>query len=246
MKRRILASIFFLSLSSLTHAQIVEDPDFDPLGKNAMLPRLIRVQVEFIEMPHTELTKLTSQPRSAANDTDLRKKCAELVKAGTARVFETMTATFNPGIKVSTHSGTEFTYPTEYEPAYLPENQSSEPQQSPVHPPTPTTFDTATLGSSLNVEAYIGEYDQIVVISIAAEMKSLVDYSDWGTWKSQDTEVSVKMPTFYDVSLKLGTVVIADQAQIISVISPKDSNGEIDRTKKLVVFLRAEILTVGR
>ena len=46
-------------------------PEFDPLGETVEAPRLVRVQVEFIEMAHESLTKLLLEPRKGANDADL-------------------------------------------------------------------------------------------------------------------------------------------------------------------------------
>ena len=39
-------------------------------------PRMIRVQAEFIEMPHATYTRLMATPRTSSNDAALRAECA--------------------------------------------------------------------------------------------------------------------------------------------------------------------------
>ena len=75
----------------LTLATSAQEPTntFDPLGKNLNLPRMIRVMVEFIELPLPELSRLLAEPQTSANDNDLRIATGALIEAGTAKQVET-------------------------------------------------------------------------------------------------------------------------------------------------------------
>jgi hypothetical protein len=54
------------------------------------------------------------------------------------------------------------------------------------------------------------------------------------------------MPTFY--SLRVNTsVVLADKKPILlGALSPKNQDGKVDFTRKLMVFVKADIITTGR
>ena len=87
-------------------------------------PRLIRVQVEFIDVAHAQLTALMFGDHTSTNDTELRKQVGELVAKNEATVVETMICTAKCSGSVpqraTTESIREFIYPTEYEPAAVP------------------------------------------------------------------------------------------------------------------------------
>ena len=121
----VLATCCWLALASVPHAQI-GTPDYDPLGEFNHLPKQIRVQVEFIEVSHEQLTELLFAPKVPANDTELRKQLAQLVKDGKAGIVETMLCIARSGQKATTESIEEFIYPTEYEPAELPAEPSKD------------------------------------------------------------------------------------------------------------------------
>jgi|GEM_PF-4145032 len=128
--------------------------NFDPLGEeeNQYLPRMIRVQMEFIEIPHTEYTKIMKKPRKTANDDDLRSACDALIESGKGKVLESTCVIAKPGLKATSGSILEYIYPTEYEPAMGAETVTDKDgKQTAVHgtnAPTPTTFDTKNLGLS--------------------------------------------------------------------------------------------------
>ena len=66
------------------------DPFADaPEDAKAHLPKLIRVQVEWIEMDHGTLTDLMREHRSDSDDGDLRDECERLVRKGDAEILET-------------------------------------------------------------------------------------------------------------------------------------------------------------
>src|SRR6478735_9289054 len=109
----------WFALATLSHAQ-TGTPEYDPLGEFNDLPKQIRVQVEYIDMSHEQLTELMFGDKPAANDGELRKQVAQLVKDGKATIVETMLCVARSGQKATSESIEEFIYPTEYEPASAP------------------------------------------------------------------------------------------------------------------------------
>lgn len=112
----IAAACFWFALTALPHAQ-TGTPEFDPLGEFDDLPKQIRVQAEFIDVSHEQLTELLFGEKPPANDVELRKQVAQLVKDGKATILETMICTGRSGQRAQSESIEEVIYPTEYETA---------------------------------------------------------------------------------------------------------------------------------
>ncbi len=154
--------------------------EFDPLGENVGLPKLVRVQVELIDVSHEQFTELMFGPHSSANDGELRNKVAQLVKDGKANIVETMLCTGRSGQRSTSESIEEFIYPTEYDPATIPEKVESkdkeEADKSKVNPrdfavgPTPTAFETRNLGSMLEIEPTIDESGKLIDLRFIPEV----------------------------------------------------------------------------
>ena len=243
-----------LLLTALTPRAQQPDPRFDPLGENVDLPRLVRVQVEFIEVPHTTLTRLLMEPRTGGNDTDLRKELTTLTEKGEATVVETMLLIARSGQKATVESIKEFIYPTEYEPAELPNEihvtQDGEKTTPDVRDlatgPTPTAFETRNLGSTLEIEPTIDEEGTIIDLRLAPEIVYHVGNETWAEWKGRHGDASVRMPTMFAVRFSTAVTVINGQTLFIAAHSPKGPDGFPDFTRKLMAFVRCDVLTVGR
>ena len=52
------------------------------------------------------------------------------------------------------------------------------------------------------------------------------------------------MPDFYKVEIATSISCVDGQYNFIGCLSPKDSKGEVDMTRKLMVFVKCDILTV--
>ena len=242
----------FLTLLIPLEAQ-ESTPDFDPLGEHDDLPRVIRVQTEFIEMPHEAMTELMKKPRTSTNDSDLRAACEKLIEKKEAKVLETMSLVAVPGQSATVESVSEHIYATEYEPAevLLPKAAKSEDANvagipTTVTAPNPTAFDVRKLGSTLEVEAMIDHSSKIIELRMMPTLTYLTDFEIWAEWKSDQTEVTTKMPRYYELGLKTGTTLLPGQPQMVAVQSPKDQEGNTDHTRKIMLFVRADILIVGK
>ncbi len=252
--KTLLASSILLATSTIPGAQ--EDTTFDPLGTQSDLPKLVRVQVEFIDVSHEQFTELLFGPHPSANDDQLRKKVAELTKSGRASVVETMLCTGRSGQKSTSESIEEFIYPTEYEPASMPEKvefkTAEEAEKSKVTPrdyatgPTPTAFETRNLGSTLEIEPTIGEDGKLIDLRFIPEIVYHVGDITWAEWKDIHGQADIKMPTMYTVRVNTSVTLADGQYTLVAGLSPKGKDGHPDFTRKLMVFVKADVLTVGR
>jgi hypothetical protein len=215
-------------------------------------PKMIQVQVEFIEMPHKALTKLLflAEPKTS-DSTPLRKKVQEMVEKDEAQILETQVVVCNNGQKATGESKHEFIYPTEYEPPRLPEkNSETSPALSPkgsIAPgevALPTAFDTRNLGSNLEVEAKLTNDDQFVDLRLVPELVWHAGNTVWMESKDALGNVSnVQMPDMYVIRFNTSVICIPGQYLMASVLSPKDANGELDQTRKVMVFVKCNIVT---
>jgi hypothetical protein len=229
-------------------------PEFDPLGEAVELPRLVRVQAEFIEVPHETLTRLLLQPRTGADDRGLREELAKLTEKGEATVVETMLCTGRSGEKSLVESVKEFIYPTEYEPAEIPNEIHTTADGDKVKSdgmdyatgPTPTSFETRNLGSTFEIEPTIGGDGKIIDLRFAPEIVYHVGNETWAEWKGKHGDASVRMPTMYTMRLTTAVTLATGQPLMVAALSPKGPDGFPDFKRKVMVFVRADVLTVGR
>lgn len=249
------AACFWLVLTALPHAQ-TGTPEFDPLGEFDDLPKQIRVQAEFIDVSQEQLTELLFGEKPPANDVELRKQVGQLVKEGNASIMETMICIARSGQKATTESVEEVIYPTEYEPAQLPDDSKKEKkenaeQTTPVKPaaaigPTPTAFEPRNCGSMLEIEPTLGSDNKIIDLRLAPEIVYHVGNRVWAEWKGEHGNSPIQMPTFYVLRFSTAVTLADGQPMFVAALSPKTKEGAVDYSRKLMVFVRADVITVGR
>lgn len=249
---RSLATLATFLATIVTRSQTPTD-DFDPLGVMASsLPRMIRVHAEFIEMPHAQYTALMATPRTSTNDADLRARCTSLIDSGQARMVESLCVTVLPGQAATSESILEYVYPTEIEPPILPNKMAAGqepilPEPRPLGtPPTPSAFDTKNTGSTLEVEAQIDADGPIVELRLTPNIVYLADKTLWSIWKNHETAVETAMPLFYILSTRTGATVVAGEPHMLGANSPKNAEGFTDTSRKIMFFVRADIITTGK
>lgn len=243
----------WLALASASNAQ-TGTPDYDPLGEFDQLPQQVRVQVEFIEVSHETFTELMFGPRASANDSDLRAKLADLIKQQKASIMETMMCIAKSAERGKTQSIEEFIYATEYEPPNCPTTvDPGAAKDAPARPvpelatgPSPSAWDTRYVGSTLEVEPFIFEGGRIVNLRILPELVYHVGNEVWTEWQDVHGSAPVQMPTFYTVRLDCSLTVVPGQPALAGALSPKDDKGHPDPSRKLMLFVKADVLTVGR
>lgn len=227
-----------------------EGAEYDPSDPFLDAPKLVRVQVEHIEVSHKDLTRLMMEDNAVIADAKaLRMKVQGLVEKDEAEVFDTQIVVSRSGQKSTTESVQEFIYPTEYEPAPPPPDAGKEKTDDPQHsfphnPATPTAFETKNLGSTLEVEPTIGEDDRIIDLRFLPELTWHTGDTVWSERKDElGNVIKVAMPDFYKLSINTSITCIAGQYVMVGVVSPKDEEGEVDRDRKIMVFVKCDILS---
>ena len=250
-----------LSLISVSHGQ-TDVKGVDPFSaengakvKGEAPTKQIRVQVEFIDVSHEQFTELMFGPKPPANDGELRKQVAQLVKDGKGTIIETLLCTALNGQKATSESIEEFIYPTEYEPATLPEKIEGKAAEAagttegnrpdPSTGPMPTAFDTRNVGSTLEIEPTLSEDGRIINLRFVPEIVYHVGNEIWSEWKGEHGNSPVQMPTFYAIRINTTATLASGHYQLCGALSPKNKEGKPDFSRKLMVFVKADVITTG-
>lgn len=224
--------------------------EVDPFDPDAKAPKMIQVQVEYIELSHELLTKLLflAEPKSA-DATPLRKQLQELVANNEAKVLETQIVVCKSGQKASIEALHEFIYPTEYESPLKEKAEDKAKAQAvgsfPSNPATPTAFDTRNVGPTLEVEPTLSDDNKIIDVRLIPEIVWHTGDRIWQEAKDNLGNISnVKMPDFYSIRANTAFTCIGGQYTLVSVQSPKDARGDADMTRKVVVLAKCDVLSV--
>lgn len=216
--------------------------------------RQVRVQVELIEVPHETLTKLLLKPRQGSDDSGLRQELAKLAEEGKASVVETLLCTARSGEKSLAESIKEYIYPTEWEPAELPNEIYTTEAGDKVKidardvatGPTPTSFEKRNLGSTLEIEPTVASNGKLIDLRFTPEIVYHVGDETWSEWKDKRGDASIRMPMMYTLRLSTAATVMDGQPLLVAALSPKGENGFPDFKRKVLVFVRCDVLTLGR
>jgi hypothetical protein len=216
--------------------------------------RQIRVMVEYIEMSHELFTELMFGDKPAANDSELRKQVTQLIKDGKASIMETSLCTVEDGLKALTSSAEEFIYPTEYEPPELPVETSPKEGEAPkivserildAVGPTPTAFETRNLGASLEVQPKASEDGRHIALSVCPEIVYHTGNTVWAEWKGKHGNTPIQMPQFYTLRVNTEIKLVNGRHTLLAALSPKNEKGFTDASRKIMVFVRADVITPG-
>jgi len=216
-------------------------------------PNQTQVQVEFVEMSHEALTKLFFMAKpGSANAGKLRQQVQDMVVKNEAKVLETQIICAKSGLKATAESIHEFIYPTEYEPPQIPVTLTSDNKEGsplgtsgPKHPFLPTAFETRNLGSTIEIEPTIGEGDNNIDLRFIPELVYHTGNTIWLEHKDEKGNVSkIQMPNLCTLRLNTQLTCKDGQYTLAGTVSPKDAKGEIDMTRKVMIFVKCDILTV--
>ena len=246
--RPALAAVCWLASASIPFAE-TGTPEYDPLGEHIYLPKMVRVQVEFIELSHERFTGLMFGPKNSANDTELRAQLAELVKQGDATVVETMSCIAKSGQKATTEAIREFIYATEYDPPELactPRRDLPETEPKKAVGPSPSAWDVRNLGATLEIEPTLSDDDRVIDLRLLPEIVYHTGNQVWMEWRDERGKADVQMPDFFTARLNTSVFLLDGQPLMVAALSPKNDRGDTDPSRKLMVFVRADILTVGK
>lgn len=236
--------------------QMIEEHErkyFDPLGSihEAGRPKNVMTHIEFIELPHTTMTSLLYGPNILKSGDQHRKEVEELIQKGTATIIESTLSTDRPGETSRFSSESIFIYPTEYDPAVVKPgkvNKDGSRTEAIAVGPLPTAFEERPAGTLIELEPKVGygEDGHLISLDFEAELTSWQGRLTWSTWKDKRGEANVAMPRFYQMSIKTSITLEHGKYQLVGILSPSNKDGQVDRTRKVMVFVRSIVRIAGK
>jgi hypothetical protein len=263
--RPILILLLFLPALALAQtapppfeAQPPEQSDNDPFDPDRELPRIIEVQTEWIELPQEQLTKLIFQRAATSSDaTALRKDLQTLADAGTAKILEIQMITTRSGEKSTVESFFELIYPSEWDSWSIPESVTVPDKpggMSPenlkalaalVAPAAPTSFETRNVGGTLEVEATSGETNKYIDLRFNPELIWHTGNTVWQERKDVlGNVIKIEEPEFYVMRAPTALTLANNTYTLAAILTPKNQQGRLDFDRKVLLFVKAAILTV--
>jgi hypothetical protein len=214
---------------------LAQEPDAEPPQPT------IQTQVEFIEVTQERYTALAAGNHTTGNDSALREELAAMVSKGEAEVVETMVCTARDCHTAKAESITEFIYPTEEEPQELPPNTGSE-GAADAAGPAPNAWDRRNLGSTLEVETVFYHDSGTVDMRFDAEMVRLIKNWIWFEWHGKHGTCHIQTPVFYTLRCNQNVFLIPGQPLLASTVTPKGRDGMPDPTRKIMVFVKCDLV----
>ncbi|MES2983355.1 MAG: hypothetical protein V4727_13670 [Verrucomicrobiota bacterium] len=247
--KAIFAALFvgwLVNLSAFGQEKVAEATDPFVANPEASTPKIISVQLEYIEMSHKDLTRLLMEHKLKSSDaTALRMKVQEMVEKDGAKVMETQLITARSNQKATAESLSEYIYPTEYDPpGEIMMKYLAESGRLPFNSATASSFETRNLGSSFEVEPSL---DESGLLSVRFFSKYTWHSGDVIWHESKDPAGNIyktSMPNFYSISVDASVDVVSGQYFLAGVVSPKDASGQVDTERKVMAFLKCDALSV--
>lgn len=218
-------------------------------GSDQSAPKNISVQLELIELSHKDLTGLLMEHKPKSFDaTSLRMKVQEMVDKNVAKIIETQMVISKPGLKTSSNSTQETIYPADYQFSDNKEkgdNESESSDSMPVNSGNPDVFETRNVGISFDVEASIGEDAEFIDVRFLSKR----------VWQSENTILregkdilgnpfKITVPNFYVIEIDTSMAVVSGQYCLAGLVTPKDAKGLLDSERKVMAFLKCDVLSV--
>ncbi len=215
-------------------------------------PKNLRLAVQFVELPHRDLTALLAA--KANSGPALHDQVMAVVNGGRGKVWESAMVMTRSGQKATIESIGEILFPTEFDPSYAgydfrwqppPEHpQPAKPHQR-VRPFPGNGFQTHNAGLTFEVEPILQGDGRTIELWFEPELDTptrldtmLEHVDEWG-------DTSVRMPVFETWHLKSSVTLMAGQFEMVSVFTPKPNAPAPATMRKILVFVRADVVTVA-
>lgn len=209
-------------------------------------PKQIRVSLQFVEVPHATLTEMLAGTNKSGQA--LHDKAFALSKAGQAKLLETCMVVCRSGEKATIESIREEIFPTEYQPPRLPCDLSrgglaSDPPVNPAFR-SPTAFETRNTGVTFEVEATLNS-GGMIDLQLIPEIVARLRLETWMEHVDQWGDGSIRMPIYENWRFNTSISVESGKFELVSALSPKQNAPVPAVSRKILVFVRADLMAVN-
>ncbi len=203
-------------------------------------PRQFRVSLQFIEVSHTALTEMLASHEK--NGQTLHDKAMALTKSGQGKLIESCMLVSRIGQRASIESVLEVIYPTEYEPPVLSMHVPFTAEQR-KHPALRNyhSFEPRNTGVTFEVEVTTSP-NGLIQLRLAPEIVTQVRMENWMEHVDQWGDASMRMPIFDCLRFTSSITLKPGKFEFTCALSPKMNGQGPVVQRKILVFVRADLL----
>lgn len=207
-------------------------------------PEQVRVCVQYIEVSHPALSELLGGGETGGHA--LHAQAMELAKKGEAKILETAMVVCRSGYKSYAQSVLEEIYPTEYESSFIWMNvpRHNYLDAPPVNPMFRSilAWETKDVGSIHEAELTVDAGTQTIDLRCRPEFVQRLRLENVMEHKDQWGEASYQMPVYEVWAAETALSLRSGKSDLISVITPKAQPGPPAVSRRILLFVRADIL----
>lgn len=240
MRNFLAITVLSLCMSAASWAQVPAQIQVQPVqvDPDQNKPRQIQVQVEFIEMPHELYTQLQLENKPDGDATPLRKKVQELVKNQKALILETMLSVARSGMRTVTDSADESVF-FDKDPA---KEQKSDQAGTPSEKTeTPTRRHS---GSSLVIEPTLSDSNKIIDLRFIPSLSWVAPESVVSKKSALEDQSKGEWVRVFNLKTNCSITLIDGEYALAAVLTPQDDKGKLDTTRKVMLFVKADVLVL--
>ena len=218
-------------------------------SENPAPPKQISTITEYIEVDAKLASRIARQITGNADATKIRRRLDNAIKGGKARILESSTLLTRSGQRAKAESIREFIYPTEYDPAELPEELRG-PIKSGLDFKTSigaTAFEMRPTGVTVELDPFIWDRSTIM-INIAPEIVMLVNELVYG-----QGHASARQPVFESLKISTSARIADGTSMLLGIHSLETARAakiateeerKAVRDRRILVFVTAKIKTL--
>lgn len=264
-------TFFYLTALFLAYSQAQETPtkqttessptiNDDPFAENSenhedeYVPPILIHTIEYIELPLTEIPRLLFDENLIADSVKLRAALDVMLKNGKAKMYDVIATVGTSSIKCNSESIEEMIYPTEYEPAEIP-NSVQLPKDEVITDktlsaidalktqPNPTAFEPRNVGNTFEAESYLSNDEAYVTSKIIPEF---VKFCGWAKF-NEETDLrgnhsDIRMPRFNVMRLSSEVNIPLGKPQFLGIHSAPSQEGPPDPNRKIIAMMRCHLI----
>jgi len=97
----------------------------------------------------------------------------------------------------------------------------------------------------LEIEPKLSGDHKTIDLRFVPEIVYHVGNEVWAEWKGEHGNSPIQLPTFYTVRINTAVTLAAGHYMLTAALSPKNKEGVPDFTRKLMIFVKADVITTG-
>jgi type II secretory pathway component GspD/PulD (secretin) len=204
-------------------------------------PRQIRVSLQFIEVAHTSLTEMLAQKDQSGPA--LHAKAMSLSKNGQAKIWESCLLVCKEGQKATIESIQEVLFPTEYEPSDMPSNTPNVAVPKCLVDRKAAAFEPRNVGVTFEIEPTLAT-NGMIDLRLSPEIVKQLRLETWMEHIDQWGDATYRLPVFESFRIQSNITVMPGKFEFVSALTPKMNTQGPVVTRKILVFVRADLLPV--